>query len=164
MDTKQDMDTNQEILNELRSLRRHSQVGAYVAILCIGALMGWATWLQFQRQRAMQAISQSRSAAPARTVTQDVQESVWPSIDAALDRGDNQQALSIAQSYVGRQPGYHYAHACLGNVHVALGDFTNAETAYLRAVELFPSEDHEKMLVAIRKRLARDRGKEAQVK
>ena len=137
---------------------------AYFGILFLAAIMAWATWLQFERQRAMQAIYQSRPSAPTRSSAQETQESAWQSIDAALDRGDNQQALSNALNFVARQPGYHYSHASLGSVYVAIGDFTNAETAYLRAVELFPAEDHEKALAAIRKRLARDRGTEAKVK
>jgi hypothetical protein len=35
-----------------------------------------------------------------------------------------------------------------------MGDITNSETEYLRAYELFPSEDNEKNLTAVRKRIA----------
>jgi len=158
------MDTNQEILNELRSLRRHTQFSAYVAVLLVALGIAYLTWLRLEQKRAWQAYYQSRPATPQQNAAQNTQESVWPSIDAALDRGDNQKALSIAQSFVARQPGYHYSHASLGTVYVAMGDFTNAEAAYLRAVELFPSEDHEKVLAAIRKRLARDRGTQSLIK
>jgi tetratricopeptide (TPR) repeat protein len=157
-------DTNQEILNELRSLRRHSQVAAFVTIFVLAVAIAYLTWLRLEQQRARQAYYQSRTATPSQIPAQNTQETVWPTIEAALDRGEYQKALSIAQSFVTRQPGYHYAHASLGAVYVAMNDFTNAEAAYLRAVQLYPIEEHEKALTAIRKRLARDRGTEAMVK
>lgn len=89
---------------------------------------------------------------------------MWSSIELALDRGDNKSALSIARGCVTRQPNYHYAYATLGSVFVAIGDFTNAESAYMRSVELLPVEENEKILTAIRKRLARERAAPAQVR
>ncbi|HEU0009587.1 MAG TPA: hypothetical protein VFT34_07215 [Verrucomicrobiae bacterium] len=157
-------DTNQEILKELRSLRRHSQFSAYVGVLIVAVGIGYVSWLRWERQSAWRANYQTRTAPPPQNAVKDTQEGVWPSIDAALDRGDNQKALSIAQNFVARQPGYYYSHASLGNVYLAMNDFTNAETAYLRAVQLYPAEEYEKALTAIRKRLARDRGSEAQVR
>ncbi len=155
-------DINQEILNELRRLRRLSQWSVYLCLLVLGVFAAYITFFRPQLLR-------SRSARDAQaTVRQgsapDSQETVWSSIEAALDRGDNQRALSIAQSFVQRQPGYHYAHAILGSVYVAMSDFTNAEAAYVRAFELYPTAEHEKALAAIRQRLARERAKEAQAK
>lgn len=100
--------------------------------------------------RDILATQQQGEAPPA-------QASAWAGIESALDRGENQRALSIARGFAARQPNFHYSHACLGSVYVAAGDFTNAETAYSRAVELYPSEENEKALAAIRKRLARER-------
>ena len=157
-------DTNQEILKELRSLRRHTQFSAYAAVLVLALGIGYVSWLRRERQSAWQANYQARSATPSQNAVQNTQEDVWPSIDAALDRGDNQKALSTARSFVARQPGYYYAHASLGNVYLAMNDFTNAEAAYLRAVQLYPGEEYEKALAAIRKRLARDRGTQSQIK
>src|SRR6266540_3734068 len=143
-------DINQEILNELRRLRRLSQWSVYLCLLVLGVFAAYITFFRPQLLR-------SRSA-------RDSQATVWSSIEAALDRCDNQRALSIAQSFVQRQPGYHYAHAILGSVYVAMSDFTNAEAAYVRAFELYPTAEHEKALAAIRQRLARERAKEAQAK
>jgi len=162
------MDTNQEILNELRSMRRQSQLGAllgtFLVVILVAIAIAYLTWSHFERRRFLQAQSSSRPATPPKNAPQNTDESVLPDLDALLDRGDHQKALSNALGIVARQPNYHYAHANLGWVYVAMNDFTNAEAAYLRAVELFPSETHETVLAAIRKRLARDRGKEAPVK
>ena len=87
-------------------------------------------------------------------------EDPWTKADAALNQGDNKKALSIAKEFCALQPNYHYAHAVLGSVYVALNDLPNAELAYVRAVELYPAEEHEKALAAVRKRLIKHRGNE----
>lgn len=54
-------------------------------------------------------------------------------------------------------PKYYYAYVVLGATYVATGDFTNAESSYVRAVQLYPDEENEGALAAVRKRLANDR-------
>lgn len=155
-------DINREILNELRKLRRWSQGSVYLGLLALGVL---AAYIAFYRPQLLRSRSAHDPQATLRQGSaQESQETVWSSIETALDRGDNQRALSIAQSFVQRQPGYHYAHAILGSVYVAMSDFTNAEAAYVRAFELYPAAEHEKALAAIRQRLTRERAKEAQAK
>jgi cytochrome c-type biogenesis protein CcmH/NrfG len=134
-------DVNQEILKELRRLRRSQEWSVYVVLLALAVL---AAYLAFVRPH----LFPSRSANQA--------QSVWTKVTAALDRGDNENALSIAKDFVARQPRYDYAHALLGSVYVAVGDFTNAEAAYARAVQLYPDEANEKALTVVRKRLAGD--------
>ena len=155
-------DINQEILNELRKLRRQSQISVYMSLLALAVLAGYFAFLRPQLYRTSAVREILATQRPA--ATPEAPAAVWSSIESALDRGDNKSALSIARGYVARQPGYHYAHATLGSVYVATGDLTNAEVAYCRAVELYPIEEHEKPLAAIRKRLARERAGQGQSK
>jgi cytochrome c-type biogenesis protein CcmH/NrfG len=60
----------------------------------------------------------------------------------------------MAQGNVARQPSDYYGHSYLGYIYLAMGDVTNSEAEYLRAYQLFPSEDAAKDLAAVRKRLA----------
>src|SRR3954469_4482813 len=90
----------EEILSELRSLRRHTQFGAYATVVVIAFAIGFATWLRFDRGRSWRAHYQSGSPAQSTSSTQASQETVWPSIEAALDQGDNRKALTLAQSFV----------------------------------------------------------------
>jgi tetratricopeptide (TPR) repeat protein len=71
-----------------------------------------------------------------------------------MSRQDFPAALSMAQSLVARQPNYDYGHTYLGYIYLAMNDITNAETQYLQADKLFPGEENEKNLAAVRKRLA----------
>ena len=154
-------DNNQEILQELRRLRRSSQWSVYLCVLAFGVLGAYFAFIRPQSGRSRFA----RDVDAYQRVQQPADGGdAWTDIQAALDRGDNQKALTLAKSFVTRQPGYHYSHATLGSVYVAMNDFTNAETSYARAVELYPVEEHEKALAAVCKRLARERGAQAQVR
>lgn len=155
-------DINQDILQELRRLRRSSQWSVYLCLLAFAAL---AAYFAFVRPQLTRSRFAHDADAYRRTQQQPADSGdAWSDIMAAVDRGDNQTALSLAKSFVARQPTYHYSSATLGSVYVAMNDFTNAEAAYARAVELYPVEEHEKALAAIRKRLARERGAQAKVR
>jgi len=83
--------------------------------------------------------------------------SEWRDVSAAMSQSDYVKARFLAQEIVGREPRYYYGYAYLGNIALATGDLTNAEAQYARAYELFPNEDNEKNLAAVRKRLAKER-------
>ena len=78
----------------------------------------------------------------------------WESVNTAMRQQDFPKALAEAQALVTQQPNYYYGHAYLGAIYLAMGEVTNAQTHYLRAYELFPNEQSEKDLAAVRKRLA----------
>ncbi len=60
----------------------------------------------------------------------------------------------MAKWLVDRQPDYAYGHAYLGYVYLARGELGSAESEYLRAYQLFPDEDAQKDLDAVRKRIS----------
>ena len=69
-----------------------------------------------------------------------------------MQRQEFSTAMSMAQTLVASQPNYYYGHAYLGAIYLAMGDVKNAEAHYSRAYELFPNEESEKDLSAVRKR------------
>ncbi len=151
----------QEILSELRSLRRLAQWSVW---LSLAAFAVFAVYFVFA-PKLLRARLATESGASQRAQQRSTEPGdAWTDIQRALDRGDTDKALLLAQGFVTRQPGYHYCYAVLGSVYVAMNDFTNAESAYERAVALYPIEQHEKALAAIRKRLARERGAPAQAR
>jgi len=122
-------DINQQILAEIRKSRRSTQI----LLSVIGAILLLAT---FYRQKP---------AEPAHS---------WSAVQTAIRQLDYQRALSLAQANVAVQPSDYYGHSYLGIIYLAMGDVTNSEAEYLRAYQLFPSEENEKSLSAVRKRLA----------
>src|ERR1017187_5621405 len=122
--------SNQEILVELRKLKRVFYV--ILVFIIVGAVP--AFYQGFSR-----GFSQ---AAPS-----------WERVRTAMGQQDFPVALSMAQTLVARQPDYYYGHDYLGAIYLAMGDVTNAEAQYSRAYELFPNEENEKDLTAVRKRM-----------
>jgi len=94
------------------------------------------------------AVPSSRRSRSASSVAS------WESVNTAMRQQDFPKALAEAQALVTQQPNYYYGHAYLGAIYLAMGEVTNAQTHYLRAYELFPNEQSEKDLAAVRKRLA----------
>jgi cytochrome c-type biogenesis protein CcmH/NrfG len=123
-------DINREMLVELRKLKRMFYVFLFAVIV---ASMP-AFYAGFTR-----GASQADS---------------WERVTTAMRHQDFSAALSMAQVLVARQPKYYYGHAYLGAIYLAMDDVTNAEAQYSRAYELFPNEEAEKDLAAVRKRLA----------
>ena len=123
-------DINQEILNELRKLKRVFYV--ILVFVVLGSLP--AFYAGFTR-----GLSKANS---------------WDQVMTAMRRQDFPKALSMGQALVASQPNYYYGHAFLGAIYLAVGDITNAEAQYSRAYELFPNEESDKDLAAVRKRKA----------
>jgi tetratricopeptide (TPR) repeat protein len=124
-------DINQEILAELRKLKRVFYL--ILVFIIVGAVPAFY-------QDLSRGFSQ---AAPS-----------WERVRTAMGRQDFPAALSMAEALVASQPNYYYGHAYLGAIYLATGDVKNAEAQYSRAHELFPSEENEKDLAAVRKRVA----------
>ena len=122
-------DINQEILIELRKLKRVFYL--ILVFVVVGSVP--AFYAGFTR-----GLSKVDS---------------WDQVTTAMRRQDFPKALSMGQALVASQPNYYYGHAYLGAIYMAMGDVTNAEAQYLRAHELFPNEESEKNLVAVRKRI-----------
>ncbi len=127
-------DINQEILAELRGVR---SIGRRLFSLLL--LLVIVSFL---------AVPSSRRSRSASSVAS------WESVNTAMRQQDFPKALAEAQALVTQQPNYYYGHAYLGAIYLAMGEVTNAQTHYLRAYELFPNEQSEKDLAAVRKRLA----------
>src|ERR1700722_13385367 len=125
-------DINQEILVELRKIRTISRRICYL----IGVFTVICVVIPFFRGGQRQ---DSYS---------------WPQVRTTLEQGDSRKALSMAKWLVDRQPDYAYGHACLGYVYLARGELGSAESEYLRAYQLFPDEDAQKDLDAVRKRIS----------
>ena len=126
-------DINQEILVEIRKLKRVFYV--ILVLVIVGSVP--AFYAGFTR-----GLSKTDS---------------WDRVTTAMKRQDFPAALSMGQALVAGQPNYYYGHAYVGAIYLAMGDVTNAEAQYSRAYELFPNEESEKDLAAVRKRVAAGR-------
>ena len=134
----------QEILSELRKLNRMNRIAIAVTILMLVILGVYfvairPTLLRQRSAKSMQ-VTETRS---------------WDDVRDALNKFDYSKAEKLIKEFIARQPTDSYGYAYLGNIYLTIGDVTNAEAQYAKACELLPDEQNERMLAAIRKRLAR---------
>ena len=124
---------SQATLAELRKLRSLGRRIFYLVLLLLVVAV-----LSFPVSR--------RPASPSKPAS-------WDQVNTLMKQQDFPKALAEARLLVGREPSYYYGHTYLGAIYLAMGDITNAEVEYARAYELFPNEQSEKDLAAVRKRL-----------
>jgi len=123
-------ETNQQILAELRKLRHLLYLLLAVAI-----------------SAAFPAVYRGFVHGPS-------DAGGWQAVNTAMRNQNFPLALSLAKILVDRQPNYYYGHSYMGSIYLATGDVTNAESQYSQAYQLFPNEQTEKDLAAVRKRRA----------
>ena len=160
-------DINQQILVELRKLRRSSEIGSFFALAALAILVGYI-FLRLrpalQRSRSEQQVEQARQQEsarlnqPSRTSSSDSQPSPWEEVSRAMNRFDYPKAITLLRDLIARQPTYYYGYSYLGSVYLTMGELTNSEAHHLRAWELLPDEENEKALAVVRKRIARELG------
>ena len=81
-------------------------------------------------------------------------ESDWNDVDRNIRLGDFEKAIAIGEELILKTPQYPEAHQRLARAYVAAGKLDRAKEHYAEAFRLFPSEDNEKSLSAIEKRLS----------
>jgi len=136
-------DVEVEILKELRMARRANQLGI---AFCILLVLGFGCFLYWQHSH--------------RTQQRAPQHESWEEVRAIFNSQQYDRALALARKLVEKHPNDDYGYAYYGNLLLAAGRVREAESNYLRAWELLPSEANEKMLQAIQKRRAADAAKE----
>ena len=137
------IDALHELTVQLRRLRRASNIAA---IVCVALVIGFAVYLPIRYH----SVATSRS----RQLTQQTPTDSYRAVRSAMDRLDYEKATSMLQRIAQQYPNDYYAFAYLGNIALATGKLKDAETYYARAYALFPSDDYEKPLRAVRKRIA----------
>jgi len=75
---------------------------------------------------------------------------LWRNLSLAVRNSDLERARRIAQTAVRQYPRDYWSHEWLAMVDTDLKDFAGAETEYLRAYELLPSERIKKHLQEVR--------------
>ena len=74
----------------------------------------------------------------------------WQEARSLLDQGEHQRAQVMLQNLIKKYPAYYYGYAILGSLHQELGNAKEAEVNYAKAYDLFPTDENEKTLRAIR--------------
>ena len=82
-----------------------------------------------------------------------VEKPSWSDVDWNIRRADLDEAISIGEELIQRTPQYPEGHHRLASAYLAAGKIEQAREHYARAFRLFPSEENEKLLFAVDKRI-----------
>lgn len=86
-----------------------------------------------------------------RSCSQTEEKQTWRQVENLFDQAEYTKALELVHSLMKKNPNYWYGYSYLGTIYHAMGDVAKAEENYAKAYTLFPNEDNEKTLKAIRK-------------
>jgi len=87
-----------------------------------------------------------------------VEKPTWTDVDWRTRRGEVDEAIKIGEELIQKTPQYPEGHHRLATAYLAAGKIQKARDHYAEAFRLFPSEENEKLLVAIDKRLKASAG------
>ena len=124
-----------------KGLRRRASIAACLALAAVAVAPGGCELFKPQRDRAAVAPAQpvepiAPVAAPTPSPTQ--QDRV-ESARVLAETGDYEEALRLFQSLLAENPTLTVAFVGIGDIHLAQGNYREAEPAYARAVRLEPS-------------------------
>lgn len=83
-------------------------------------------------------------------------QSDWYDVDRDVRLGDFDKAITLGEELILKTPQSPEAHARLARAYLAAGNLDKAKEHYAAAFRLFPSDENEKLLSAIEKRIKTD--------
>lgn len=131
-----DAETEKQILCELRKQNRMSMI----CIVWLGVLVTLFVVSIAFRDR----IASSLMAGSLPTDS-------WREARTLVDKEDYKKGTEMIRRLIAKHPKYYYGYKLMGSVEQELGNLKETEENYAKAYDLFPSEDNEKDLAAIRK-------------
>jgi len=77
----------------------------------------------------------------------------WYDVERSVRLGDFEKAIAVGEELIVKTPQYPQAHQRLAGAYLAAGNLEKAREHYSESFRLFPSEENEKLLSAIEKRI-----------
>ena len=140
------MNDNESILAELRKIsawanmqRKMTKWSLIFIAVCIPALIVFGVIMEHH----------------VKTTLEDVEpggKQDWYDVDRNVRVGDFDKAIRIGEELILKTPQYPEAHRRLAGAYLAAGKVEKASEHYAEAFRLFPSEENEKLLMAIERR------------
>jgi tetratricopeptide (TPR) repeat protein len=138
-------DSIADILDELKKIRSKIENNTAILVLLIAGFVLYAMY-QFY-------------SSPTSSRSRQRETETWSSVNTALDNFQYDKATDVAQRLTEKNPNYYYGYAVLGHIALERNRLKEAEGYFARAFELFPTDDNEQKIQAVRKRLAAENSK-----
>jgi tetratricopeptide (TPR) repeat protein len=84
---------------------------------------------------------------------QKPEKPAWSDVDWKIRHADLDEAIRIGEELIQETPQYPEGHQRLALAYLAAGKTEQARQHYAQAFQLFPSEENERLLIAIDKRI-----------
>ena len=136
-------ETDKLLLDELRSINAQIKKANRISTVAMTVLGVFFVLFLATIPFRQQIVAHLKSAAQ----TADS----WHEARSLLDQGEDQKGKEMLERLVRKYPEYYWGHVLMGFFYQKSGNLEASEKSYARAAELFPDEDNEKTLVAIRK-------------
>jgi len=139
--------TNEEILAELRKISAWADLQRKInkwALIVLAGLVPVLVGVFIIVDR--QANSKDESSPPPH-------QADWFDVDRNVRQGDFEKAITLGEELILKTPQYPEAHERLARACLAAGNLEKAREHYAEAFRLFPSEENEKLLRAVEKRI-----------
>lgn len=136
-----------DVLAELRKISAWADLQRKMTKWLLGFLAGLVpiTILLFMAINRLPNLTPASDPSPHATD--------WYDVDRSVRMGDFEKAIAIGEELILKMPQYPEAHERLGRAYLAAGKVEKAKEQFAEAFRLFPSEENEKLLSAIEKRI-----------
>jgi Tfp pilus assembly protein PilF len=132
----------QQILDELRNQtaigKKYRRDGRIFLIVFLILFIGVVAATPFMH-RLLSSASASSQRVDSWTLARDL-----------IYQGEDSKAEAMLQKLLKRSPDFYYGYSLLGFLYQVHGDAKKAEVNYAKAYDLFPTEENQKTLDAIR--------------
>ena len=141
------MNDNEPILSELRKIsawadmqRKATKWSLIVVVIFIPAMALFGVVMEHRLKTTLEDTGSS-------------QKPDWYDVDQNVRHGDFEKAIRIGEELILKTPQYPDAHRRLAGAYLAAGKTEKAREHYAEAFRLFPSEENEKLLIAMDRRI-----------
>jgi tetratricopeptide (TPR) repeat protein len=141
------MNDNESILAELRRIaawadmqRKMTKWSLIVVAIFIPAIIVFGVWMEHRSKTEIEDLGAAGKPD-------------WYDVDRNTRLGDFAKAIQAGEELTRKTPQHPEAHRRLAAVYLAAGRIDKAREHYAEAFRLFPSEENERLLVAIDKRI-----------
>jgi len=140
-------ETERQIVEELRNLNavaRKTSKATTIALLILGVFV-----VAFFATVPLRHKLYSRVTSPSQ------ERDTWAQARTLMDEGEMDKGKEMLERLLREYPDYYYGHALLAFFYQEIGDLNAAEKSYAQAADLFPTEENEETLEAIREAIQR---------
>ncbi|MFC1453543.1 tetratricopeptide repeat protein [Verrucomicrobiota bacterium] len=138
-------ETDKQILDELRRLNAFAQKSTKMNVIAVSVLCIFVVLF-------LVSISLRHRLYSRTTATSQGTDS-WHEVRSLMDTAQYDKAKAVVQALIEKSPDYYYGYSYLAGIHLAEGNLVEAEASFEKAYGLFPLEENEDNLIAIRKAL-----------